>query len=189
MTDLKTLWTNQKTEETVTLENIQEKAAKFQRRVYWGNTLEYAASVLVVVIFGWYVWVLPGWMAKLGSALIVVAILYIVWQLGRRGRAGRVPGGSALALVDFHRRELERRRDLLRSAWHWYILPVVPGIALILLGRWYQIHVPGRPAGLDHLIIILGGIVAALIIAIVRLIQVLAAVTLQRQIDELDKLK
>jgi len=188
MTNIITVWKTQKTEETVTLENIHDQAARFQRRIYWGNALEYAVSVVCVGIFGLYVWVLPGWMTKLGSALVIVAIFFIMWQLARRGKAHALPEGSALGLVDFHRRELVRRRDLLRSAWSWYILPVMPGVVLMLLGRWYQFHVPGRPVNLDHLIIALGAVIALLIVGTVRLVQVLIAGQLQRSIDELDKL-
>lgn len=189
MSDIKTLWRNQKTEDTVTLENIHERAAKFQRRIAWANASEYIAAIVTVPIFGWCAWALPGWMTKLGSVLIVVAIFYLVWQLHRRGAARTLPETPALGLVDFHRRELERRRDIARSAWHWYILPVVPGMALIMLGRWYQFHVPGRPLAFDHLVIILGAIIALLILAIVRLVQILGAAKLQKKIDELDKLR
>lgn len=189
MSDIETLWRNQKTEETVTLENIHERAGKFQRHVRLGNTVEYVASAVVVAAFGWYVWALPGWMTKAGSALVIAAVFYIVWQLHRRGGAHKLPGGSTLGLVDFHRRELERRRDVLKTAWRWYILPVVPGMVLMMLGRWYQFHVPGRPLELDHLVIILGVVIAALIVGMVRLVQVIGAAKLQRKIDELDKLR
>ena len=189
MADLKTLWRNQQPEDTVTLENIHDRAARFQRRISLGNAIEYVASVFVVAIFGWYCWVLPGWMTKLGTALVIAAMPFILWQLHRRGGAHRLPDASALGLIDFHRRELERRRDALRTAWLWYILPVIPGIVLMMLGRWYQFHVPGRPIALDHLVIILGAIIALLILAVVRLVQVLGAAKLQKKIDEIDKLR
>jgi hypothetical protein len=189
MADLKTLWRDQKTEETVTLENIHQRAMAFQKRIWWGNTVEYVASAVVVAIFGWYVWVLPGWMMKLGSALVIVAVFYIVWQLHRRGGARKLPDSPALSLVDFHRRELARRRDVLKGAWQWYILPAVPGMTLMMMGRWYQFHVPGRPLDLDHLIIVLSIVIVALVLGMVRLIHVIGAARLQRRIDELDKLR
>ena len=49
--------------------------------------------------------------------------------------------------------------------------------------------VPGRPLNLDHLIIILGAIIALLIVGTVRLVQIIVAGRLQRAIDELDKLE
>ncbi|MBU6298922.1 MAG: hypothetical protein KGJ79_07465 [Alphaproteobacteria bacterium] len=187
--DIKTLWRNQKTEDTVTLENIHEKAGKFQRRIHNRNRREYIGVVIVVLVFGWYVWALPGWMTKAGSALAIVAALFVAWQLHRRAPARKVPDGSGMGLVDFHRRELVRQRDALRSIWLWYILPFMPGIMLMMLGRWFQFHAAGRPLDLDHLIIVLCTVIVALVFGIVWLLNVLGAARLQRKIDDLDKLK
>ncbi|MEI9988876.1 MAG: hypothetical protein WDM86_02455 [Rhizomicrobium sp.] len=187
MTDIKTLWKNQPAEETVTLANIHAKAAQFQRRIFRRNAIEYIASAFVVAVFGWYAWVFPGWMMKTGSVLVILAVLHIVWRLHRQGASRALP--DALDLVAFHRRELMRQRQLLRTAWSWYILPTVPGMVLMLLGRWYQAHVPWRTLASDHEVIVLGAIIAALIVAIVWLVQVIGAARLQRKIDELDRLK
>lgn len=189
MTDIENLWRNQTTEDTVTLDIIHENAAKFQRGVRLGNTVEYIACAFAAAIFGLYVWLLPGWMTKLGSGLIIVALFYIVWQLHRRGAAHRVPDDAAAGLIDFHRSELTRRRDLFTTAWRWYILPVVPGMVLMLLGRWFQFHAAGRSLAWDHQVIVLGAIIAALIVGVVRLVQLNAAGKLQRKIDELDRLR
>ena len=187
MTDIKTLWKNQTPEETVTLDNIHAKAERFQTRVHRRNTIEYIASAFVVLVFGWYSWIFPGWMMKTGCALIILAVLHIVWRLHRSGAARAVP--DALDLVAFHRQELVRQQKLVRTAWSWYILPTVPGMLLMLLGRWYQVHVPWRTLGADHEVIVLGAIIAALIVAIVWLVQIIGAARLQRKIDELDRLK
>ena len=187
MTDIKTLWKNQTPEETVTLANIHAKAAQFQTRIHRRNMIEYVASAFVVVVFGWYIWIFPGWMMKTGSALVILAVLHIVWRLHRSGAARTVP--DALDLVAFHRQELVRQQKLVRTAWSWYILPTVPGMLLMLLGRWYQVHVPWRTLRSDHEVIVLGAIIAALIVAIVWLVQVIGAARLQRKIDELDRLK
>jgi len=187
MTDIKTLWKNQTPEETVTLDNIHAKAERFQTRIHRRNMIEYIASAFVVVVFGWYIWIFPGWMMKTGSALVIAAVLHIVWRLHRSGAARAVP--DALDLVAFHRQELVRQQKLVRTAWSWYILPTVPGMLLMLLGRWYQVHVPWRTLGADHEVIVLGAIIAALIVAIVWLVQIIGAARLQRKIDELDRLK
>jgi hypothetical protein len=189
MTDIKTLWRDQKPEDTVTLENIHENAAKFQRRIRLGNMAEYIACAFAVAIFGVYVWLLPGWMTKLGSALVALGVLYMIWQLHRRGGARKPPGDSAAGFADFYRSELVRRRDLFRTAWRWYILPTFPGIAIMMLGRWYQFHAAGRSLAWDHEVIVLGVIIMALIVGSVRLVQLLGASRLQRKIDELDRLR
>lgn len=189
MTDIKILWTSQKTEDSVTLETIHDTAARFQRRARLGNAIEYGASALAVAIFALYVVVLPGWMMKLGSALVLMGVLYGMWQFFRRGRTDKVPAGSALALVQFHRDALARRRDLLRSYWTWFLLPCLPGMALMILGRWLQAHASWRSLAWDHDVILMASAVVVLIIGSILLAQRWIARTLQRQIDELDGLK
>ncbi len=38
----------------------------------------------------------------------------------------------AVQVLEFHRRELVRRRDMLRSSWVWYISLLVPDAGLLL---------------------------------------------------------
>jgi len=188
--DAKTIWQNQETEgTTVTLEDIRGRAAKFEKRVRDRNLREYIAGAIVIAVFGFYVWYMPGWMMKLGSLLVVAATIFIVWQLHRRGRAQAVPDGVTLAaLLAFQRRELVRQRDALRTVWLWYLLPFVPGMALILLGRYFQIHVPGRPLAMDHLAIVFTAIIAALVFVVILLLNLWVAARLQNRIHELDKM-
>ncbi|MGA9796024.1 MAG: hypothetical protein WBQ17_10880 [Rhizomicrobium sp.] len=189
--DAKSIWQNQKTEDTtVTLEDIRNRAAKFQKRVRNRNLREYIASAIVIAVFGFYALHLPGWMTKLGSAMTIAAMLFVTWQLHRRGQAHDTPDGATTArLLAFHREELSRQRDMVRTVLWWYMAPFLPGIALIFLGRYFQSHVPGRTLAEDHLVILLGGIIAALIVAIVWLLNMWAAARLQNRIDELDRLR
>ncbi len=189
--DIKKLWRDQKTEEGImTLDDIRKKAGKFQSRVRRRNLREYVASVIVVFVFGWYVLVLPGWMTKAGSALCIVAALFVSWQLHRRASADTQPhDSSATSLLEFHRRELMRQRDALKSVWLWYLAPFVPGIALTGLGRYVQFHAHGRTIAWDHQVIILCLIIVVLVFGIVWSLNALGAAKLQRQIDELDRLR
>ena len=55
--DLKNLWQGQNVEATrMTLEEIRQKAAKFQKRIRNRNLREYAAAVVVFGWFGFYLW-------------------------------------------------------------------------------------------------------------------------------------
>ena len=36
--------------------------------------------------------------------------------------------------ISFHRKELQRQRDFLRGIWRWYLLPMMPGLAVLLIG-------------------------------------------------------
>jgi hypothetical protein len=188
MTDIKNLWQGQKMEKTpMTLADIHAMARKFQTRTRRALLRETVATAIVIVAFGYYIWAFPGWMIKLGSAVTVAWALWFLWQLRRRARARALPPEGE-QIVAFHRRELARRRDLLRNMWRWQLLPLLPGMVLILLGRVMQFHAPGRPIAFDHLVIALGGIIVALILAICLMWQRMRAHALQRRIDDLDAL-
>ncbi len=189
MTNIKSMWRNQTSEEHVTLENIHRDAERFQRRIRMSLLAEYGASGLAVLIFGVLIWALPGSMVKAGSALCIAGVLFIAWQLHRRMASKRIPDLSAPGLVEFQCQELVRQRDAVKSAWRWYLLPVVPGMALMTLGRWYQLHAPWRSVAWDHEVIILVAIITVLILVIIRLLQLVRVENLQSKIDALDKLR
>ena len=187
---IKTLWQTQSKEtEAMQLEEIVLKARAFQAKVRRRQLLEYAVAVCGIVVFAIYAYVFPGWMIKTGSVLCILGIVNIVWQRHQRTAARRVPEAPAAALVDFHRSELVRHRDAVGGSWLWEIAPMLPGAAFILLGRWFQHHAPGVPLALDHFAIVLGTIIIALVTAIVVLVRRIYVYRLQKQIDELDRLR
>jgi uncharacterized membrane protein YdbT with pleckstrin-like domain len=185
--DVKTLWRNQKPEDdAVTLAHIHTRAETFQKRIRRGVLIEYTASVFVVLVFGSYIWFFPGWMMKTGSALIILATLFVVWQMRRRVSAQSVPDAERLELIAFIRRELVRQRDARKSAWLWYIAPFLPGMVLMMMGRWFQTHASWRSLAWDHEVIIMASVFAVLVLVGIWLLQIWAAKGLQRKIDELD---
>jgi hypothetical protein len=187
---IKTLWQTQSREiEAMPLEQIVMKARAFQAGVRRRQSLEYVAGAFAIVVFASYVYMFPGWMIKTGSVLCILAIVNVFWQRHHRTAARRMPEAPAAALVDFHRSELVRHRDAVGGSWLWEIVPTLPGLALILLGRWFQVHAPGVPLALDNMVTALGAIIVALILVIVVLIRRIRVYRLQKQIDELDQLR
>ena len=68
-------------------------------------------------------------------ALIIAGGLCVLFQLYKRATPGTLPEDLGLtASLEFHRRELVRQRDLLRSVWLWYIGPFIPGIVVFGMG-------------------------------------------------------
>ena len=179
--DIKTLWQKQETEYApMPLEEIRKRAGKFHSQVRWRNVREYVAAVIVVCGFGYYIWIFSAPLMRIGSALIIAATFYVVWQLHKRGAAGPLPAEtSAATWTNYYRHELERQRDAVRGVWKWYLAPFVPGMVAFLAGSSMLLphggwpHVPG---------------VAALCIAVFALVWALNALgarRLQRKIDEL----
>ena len=178
--DLKNVWQNQTVEANqMSLDELRRKAGKFQKRIRNRNLREYAASAFAVAAFGYYIWRFPP--LRLGSGLMIAATLYMVYQLHTRGAAKTVPAALGMGTCrDFHRRELEQQRDLLRDIWKWYLLPCVPGL-LAFLAVPVMYLAPGKWLGVVPLILLC----TVFFYGIASLNQ-RAARRLQRQIDELD---
>jgi drug/metabolite transporter (DMT)-like permease len=159
-------------------------ARTFEANVRWRNAREYIASVLVILGFSPVLLHRDSWMMQAGAALVMAATIFVAWRIHRRAGAKRVPEASE-TLRDFHRQELIRQRDLLRSVGLWYMAPFAPGMVLVMLGRWFQSHAAHRPIAQDHLGILLASAFAILVFAAVWWLNQRGADRLQRQIDAL----
>ena len=183
--DPQKLWQGQATEyDPMTLAAVHEKARTFQFRIRRRNALEYIGAAVAIIGFLPTLLLRQSWMMQAGGAATIAGVVFIVWQLHRRASANAVPEAGE-PLVDFYRTELIRQRDAVRSVGLWYLAPCIPGMALLLLGRWFQVHAGHRSVGTDHLIIALMGAIAVLFFAVVWLINQRGADRLQRRIDEL----
>ncbi|MGV7208663.1 hypothetical protein ACLB1G_12495 [Oxalobacteraceae bacterium A2-2] len=182
--DLKQLWQSQPAAaphfDTAAL---RRRAAAMQRRVGLRNLAEYLAGVAVLACFGFYIWAFPAPLVRIGSALVMAATLLVLFQLRRRASRRALPADSgAVASREFHRAQLRRQRDALRSAWRWYVAPYVPGLILFRWGVESQLA-PGAPFA--------RGLAANLLIAVVLLAVILvnrrAANQLQRELDRMER--
>ena len=188
---VKAAWLSQPVETTpMTAIELAAAAAGFQRKVSRRNWLEYAAGAVVVPVFGAGVVAgHHGWMMRTGFALSVLGVLFILWQLHVRASPRQAPAdSSAVTLLAFQRAELIRQRDALRAVPLWYLLPVVPGFVALMVGRWFQDHTPGRSLHDDHVAVLTGAAIAALIFVIVWLMNALGAAKLDRRIDHLERI-
>ena len=133
--DPRTIWQNQPTEPSaMTLEKIRQKVRKLHaktRRELLGSI----AAPLAVVIF-----------SGLGAAIFddplqrTVFALALAWALAgqyflHRGMwSATLPGDAALTTgLEFYRREIERRRDLIRRVLRWSFGPLVLAIGALIL--------------------------------------------------------
>ncbi|MDG3442542.1 hypothetical protein [Nitrospirillum amazonense] len=185
---LQALWQTQEQEiPPVTLDEIRAKAAAFERKIRRRNLREYIGTAVAAAIFASYIWLFPGWMIKLGSALTILALGWTMWRLQQRGNA-RAAGGDARTVVDAYRDALVRQYRGAAAFCRRDLPLFLPGLILIYVGRYRQDHAGGRPLDLDHTFIILGGVIGLLMLAIVVLVSLLGAARLQNQINELDRM-
>lgn len=183
--DLKALWQSQAQEhEPMSLAEIHQKARKLERGVRWRNIREYVASVVVVAFFAPVLLRQDSWMMQLGAGLIILATAFVAWQMHHRTATGAIPEAGE-ALRDYHRQTLIRQRDALRSVGWWYMAPFAPGMVLLMMGRWFQAHTPGRSLAMDHLGILLGSGFVVLVFAGIWWLNQVGARRIQREIDKL----
>src|ERR1022692_319177 len=181
--DIRNIWQDQPVENPpMPLEEIRRKARRFENRIKSRNLREYAGAAIGIAAYTFYFFWFHSLVIRAGSILVIAGALYVVVQLHRRASSGSLPADLGVAAsIEFHRRELVRQRDMLRSVWRWYIAPIVPGLAVFSAGTLPQ-HSPWWMFLLLALffLAIFGGIVW---------LNRRAADRLDRQIAELDNLE
>ena len=191
MTDLKTLWKNQKgEEEMISLSEIHARAKRLQSHVRLRNLGLVAYALFNIVASAWLI-ASGRWQAYLYPMLLMIAAhLLVLWQVNRRiGRRPVEDGGRPV--LDAFRQELARQADGLSRAWLWYIAPFMPAFVWELAVGVQQIQ--ARAAALsqapDYRVFGIIIVVAVCFWTAVWLAFSRASVRLQLQIARLDAVK
>ncbi|MEL1250632.1 hypothetical protein [Aurantiacibacter gilvus] len=170
------------------LEDLRARADRFRRRIVRRNWIEYAAGIVVVVLFAAVALFVPLPALRIGAALVIGGTCVVLWQLRRRGSPlSPMEHGGQLSVLDYQRRELVRQRDALDSIFTWYLLPLVPGMLVILaspllslpLAQWEWPPVDAQMAMAFPVFVFV----------LIYLLNKRAARQLQQQIDEIDALR
>ena len=120
----------------MSLADVHLHAQRFQSRIRNRNMMEYVAAASVIAFFAWMIPTVPEPIVQFGAGLIVLGALYVCWklyQLGRAATRGEM-NAAAQSWVAFHRAELVRQREALRTVWSWYLAPFIPGMVVFLAG-------------------------------------------------------
>lgn len=119
----------------MTIAEVRARAHAFQSRIRWRNWTEYAAAAFVIVFFGWTAASVPLPVMQIGAVLIMLGAVYVCWKLNALARAAsKGAADAALSIAAFHRAELVRQREALRTVWRWYLAPFAPGMVVFLAG-------------------------------------------------------
>ena len=180
--DLKALWKQEEEHSPMSIAQIRHDSEAFQKRARKGDLIEYFACAAVVLCSSIYAWVLPSFRMKLASLTMIVATLFVAYQLRRHGAARALsPDSAGASILEFHRRELVRRRNLLRDSWWLFVAPLMVAM-LVFLGCLAR----DRPEARLPLLVFCGAVFAMGVA--IGLYNRWQARRLQRQIDELDSL-
>jgi hypothetical protein len=176
------LWQDQPLAEwRLNMELVLKQAGTFQRKIRNRNAREYVGAAVVVI------WTATSTvmseappLVKTGGVLIGIGALVVATILRLRGHAALPPVAEPTSeVVRWHRSELVRQRDLLRSASLWYLGPFIPGLVLVFAGRWLE-----RPD--KWLPISLAAALVALVFAGIALLNLWGARKLDQQIAALE---
>ena len=171
---------------TPALEDVRKGADRLYRVVKWRNRIEYVACAIAVMVFTYKLPTAPTILHTVGLALIIAAFVYMPWQLHRRASAVSPDTAGTMPIYAFLRAQLVRQRDAFRSIVGWYILPWLPGLALLFAGNGLdpEIEAAGPPIWARWLVLF--GIAA--FIGFYWWIHQRAARKVQKRIDEIDVL-
>lgn len=174
------LWRTQPTEgPTMSMTYLHHRADELQRAVRLRNLIEQGACALALL--GCAIMLLTArdaWL-RVSLVLLIVGIGWAMYQWRRRIHA--LPAASAADTgVAFYIRELEHKRDLHRTLWRWYLLPMIPGAVGLLTWKMFADPVTsGTPRAWVVSGLVLAWIAAGLIYERVK------AAQYQREIDAL----
>jgi len=109
----------------------------------------------------------------------------LIWHLHHHGSSRNLPADLGLASgIEFHRRELERQRDLVGSVASWYLGPMIPGLVVLTLAM-----ARANPDHLRHIGLSLASALIVLLFVLIWMLNQRAARRLQSRIDELNTLR
>jgi hypothetical protein len=182
--DLKSIWQCQSVVAVqMTPDQLRARTSQFQIRIRWRNSREYVAAALIILAFGFCFLHFQGILTRVGSVLNILYALFMTYSLRNYGSSRPVetdPGSQSC--LTFHRRELERQRNLAQS-WPWGIVPAIPGFVLTIVGLKLEAGHSNHWEGVLAII----GVFSALCIA-VAVFNKMTADRLQREIDALESL-
>ena len=162
----------------MSVEEIRKRSTSFEKKIFWRNMREYVAGAVAIVLLGVSIARSHNLLDRSAFVLLIAGMVYVMYQLHRRGAAKSMPASAAGGpSLDFYRSELTRQRDLTSTVWTWYLGPFVPGLVVSAIASAAHSLQPRHLAVLTFWY----GLIAAFFVFAWRL-NVRAALCLQRMI-------
>lgn len=128
-----------------TREALVTEIRLFERMSRRGYRIEAATGVALAGFFIVPVVNAPNWVMRIGWVLGAAYALYVavvVTKLQSPPMSEELEFKAALA---HYRDALDRRRHQIETLWRWYLMPMVPGMSLIVAGATIEASKKGRP--------------------------------------------
>ena len=183
---LVTLWTAQQRDARgLSHDELVGRSRLLRRRVLRRDLTEYAAGLLVIVIFGVFALSAASWPMQIACLVTILGTGVVMWNLWRR-RPQDDPAALARDALGYLRGQLIAQRDALASVARWYLGPFLPGMVLFIGA---MVHESAQTMPLAAALAIGGigaGVIAAAFWYVFRLNR-RAACALDQQIAALDE--
>jgi 4-hydroxybenzoate polyprenyltransferase len=115
-------------------EQLRVRAHELERQIRRRNLRDHISIALVAIICAYGVVVgTGGELIRVGALLMIAwALLSLYWSR-LYGAMSVAPDADAPTVLEVHRRQLERQRDIALS-WPWGLGLVIPGFVLVCIG-------------------------------------------------------
>jgi hypothetical protein len=133
--DLRAVWRNQAVAALrLSDDDIRARAEYVERQTRWRYLRDQASLGTIALAFAVGVVVLDGYLTRIGCALLFLWAAYGIFGLRRFGSALRIPADAVAATCAlYHRRQLERQRDIALS-WPLGVGLAAPRLLLYVVG-------------------------------------------------------
>lgn len=136
--------TNQQLREEA-LVRVCRGAERIKAKVLSRDIIETVAAIGAFLFFGIAIFNMPSLMARIGTAIILVWCVQVVWRLHHTRLKGRMTKID-LTVCQYYQREVEdveRQIAMLRNILWWYVLPGFVGVNLVFSGLSASLLVSG----------------------------------------------
>lgn len=125
------------------LSNTITEMDVFKKKIKKRNAREYFACIFLIVVFLPFGFFTASTLSRIGSLIIVLSSIVIMYQLRNRKTTTADITLAPLAYLNEHLQYLKSEAKLLNTVTYWYILPPMIGVAIFLTGQdkniWYLV--------------------------------------------------
>ena len=181
--NVRSLWQRQRAEGwTASPDDMRRRVDDLTTQIRRRDLGIYVSGAVIVPSWAAVIWFLPDLWMMAGAGL--AAAVCVLYQLRKRSAARAIPSDLAgRPCLEFHRRLLERERDLYRKMPVWFLLPVGLSQIPILLSLLTSARFPHTPLAVMFVLALMGSGIAALVVGRNKWHH--EAIALQREIESL----
>jgi len=139
--EMKSLWKSINELELIRIDDslnkeVHEQLDLMERKILVRNWLEIGIAVVLMPVAAFIAYLHPSFWTKIGSILMVPYLFLVTYKLleARKDKKHVEEFSNNLEFLKHSLTYYQKEKNLLNTVFHWYVLPCIPCVALILLG-------------------------------------------------------